>query len=176
MERGEAIVLIGFMGTGKSSIGRHLARRTSLPRYDTDEMVSARYGLRIAEIFVQFGESDFRGAETDALSQIPEQPVIVVTGGGIVLRSENVAILHRLGRIVNLAADEETLFARVSRRAARPLLQTANPRETLSAMLKQREPLYRAAADFTIDTSVLRHDEVADIILRQLQPLRLHFE
>ncbi len=172
MNRGEAIVLIGFMGSGKSSIGRHLAQRTKLPRYDTDEMISARFGLKIAEIFVRFGEEEFRAAETDALGQIPARPTIVVTGGGIVLRPENVEILRQLGIIVNLAADKETLYERVSRRATRPLLQTENPRATLSEMLRLREPLYREAADFAIDTSVLRHEEVSDAILKQVQELR----
>src|SRR3978361_2045614 len=105
-ERGEAIVLIGFMGSGKSSVGRELGARTGLPRYDTDEMISARYGLPILEIFAQHGEDAFRAAETEALGQMPASPAILVTGGGIVLRAENVRVLRELGLLVNLAADE----------------------------------------------------------------------
>ncbi len=172
MDRGEAIVLVGFMGTGKSSIGRHLAYRMKLPRYDTDEMVRARFGLKIAEIFARFGEAEFRAAETEALAQIPARPAILVTGGGIVLRQENVATLRMLGIVVRLAADEETLFERVSRRPTRPLLQTENPRATLSEMLRLREPLYHAAADFTVDTSTLGHEEVAQLILKQAENVR----
>ncbi len=173
-ERGEAIVLIGFMGSGKSSVGRELAARTGRPRYDTDEMVAARYGFSIAEIFAQHGEEAFRAAETEALAQVPERAAIVVTGGGIVLRAENVERLRRFGIIVHLAADEETLFERASRRQIRPLLQTENPRQTLSELLRVRAPLYQQAADVTIDTSELRQTDVADRILEQIAEVRLH--
>src|SRR6478736_2561863 len=109
-ERGQAIVLIGFMGSGKSSVGRELAIRMRWPRYDTDEMIAARYGLSIAEIFARHGEEAFRDAEAEALSQVPDRQLILVTGGGIVLRPENVARLKRFGPVVHLTADEETLF------------------------------------------------------------------
>jgi len=173
-ERGEAIVLIGFMGSGKSSVGRELAARMRWPRYDTDEMIVARYGLSIGEIFAQHGESAFRDAETEALSQVPDRQLILVTGGGIVLRPENVARLKRFGPIVHLTADEETLFERVSRRKTRPLLQTENPRETLSAMLRVRAPLYAQVAEFTVDTSKLRHEEVAHEIMERIAELDFH--
>ncbi|MCA1658815.1 MAG: shikimate kinase, partial [Verrucomicrobiaceae bacterium] len=100
---GQSIVLIGFMGTGKSSTGRVLARLTGLPRFDTDEMVSTRFGLPVPEIFARFGEEKFRDAETEALAQLAEgAPAIVVTGGGIVLRPENVKKLQALGPLVSL--------------------------------------------------------------------------
>ncbi len=173
-DRGAAIVLIGFMGSGKSSVGRELAVRTGLPRYDTDEMISARYGLPIAEIFAQHGEAAFRAAETDALGQVPRRQLILVTGGGIVLREENVRALREFGLLVNLTADEETLFERATRRKARPLLQTANPQATLSELFRIRQPLYEAAADLTIDTSALRHSEVADRVLQEVAETQRH--
>jgi shikimate kinase len=170
--RGQSIVLIGFMGAGKSSTGKALARKTGLPRFDTDEMVSTQFGLSVTEIFVQFGEEEFREAETKALEQLSEAaPAIIVTGGGIVLRPENVRMLRKLGKVVSLEADAETLFGRISRRATRPLLQTANPRETLVELLRVRGPLYRAAADVQLDTSRLTHDEVADAILKSIEEL-----
>lgn len=172
MKRGDAIVLIGFMGSGKSSVGRALATRTGLPRYDTDEMIAARYGLAISEIFTQHGEEAFRAAETEALTQLPERAAIIVTGGGVVLRAENVALLRRLGRIVHLLADEATLFERVSRSTTRPLLRTENPRSTVAEMLRRRAPLYEEAANFTIDTSDLPQAEVADLILKQIAGTR----
>jgi len=170
--RGHSIVLIGFMGAGKSSVGRALARRTGLPRFDTDEMVSARFDLPVSEIFARFGERKFRDAETEILREFSAtQAAIVVTGGGIVLRPENVTMLQALGNVVSLEADEETLFRRISRRATRPLLQTEDPRATMLELLRAREPLYREAADFRLDTSQLRHEEVADAILRRLEKL-----
>jgi shikimate kinase len=170
--RGQSIVLIGFMGAGKSSTGRALARKTGLLHFDTDEIVSKRFGLSVTEIFVQLGEEEFRDAETEALKQFSEAaPAIIVTGGGIVLRPENVKMLRELGRVVSLEADEETLFRRISRRATRPLLQTENPRATMVKLLRVRDPLYRAAADVQLDTSRLTHDEVADAILKSLEEL-----
>jgi shikimate kinase len=167
-ERGDAIVLIGFMGAGKSSIGRELAGRLAWPRYDTDEMVSERCRLSIAEIFAQRGEEKFREMEADAIERIPDERAIVVTGGGVVLRAENVQALRRLGTLVYLHADEATLFHRVSKNGTRPLLQTVDPRGTLTELLRLREPFYLEAADFSVDTSELRHAEVADAILEKL--------
>jgi shikimate kinase len=169
-ERGDAIVLIGFMGAGKSSVGRTLARMTGRPRFDTDEMVSARFGLTIPEIFETHGEEKFREAETEALRELADKEgAIIVTGGGIVLRPENVALLRKLGTIVNLEADEEILFRRISRRATRPLLRTENPRATLTELLAVRRPLYEAAADIQVNTSLLTHDQVASRILEALE-------
>jgi shikimate kinase len=169
-KRGHAIVLIGFMGAGKSSVGRTLARLTGRPRFDTDEMVSARFGLSISEIFERYGEEKFRKAESEAVEELSGEPdAIIVTGGGIVLGEKNVAQLRELGRIVYLSADEATLFARISRRQTRPLLQTPNPRATLKELLAVRLPLYRNAADVEVDTSRLTHDEVARSILSRVE-------
>jgi shikimate kinase len=169
-ERGNAIVLIGFMGAGKSSVGRTLARMTGLPRFDTDEMVVARFGLTIPKIFETYGEEKFRDAETEALRELAGKgQAILVTGGGIVLREENCALLRELGAIVYLSADEETLFARISRRSTRPLLRTENPRATLKELVASRLPLYRGAADVEVDTSGLSHDEVARRLLKSIE-------
>lgn len=171
-ERGEAIVLIGFMGTGKSSAGRALAARTSLPLYDTDRMVGERFGLSVRDIFARHGEEAFRTAEMEALAQVPARAAIVVTGGGMVLRAENVSMMRQLGTTVLLVADEATLFARLSRHPTRPLLQVENPRVAIGELLRAREPLYRKAADVTIDTSALTHGEVAETILKRIEETR----
>jgi shikimate kinase len=170
MERGQAIVLIGFMGAGKSSVGRTLARMTGLPRFDTDEMVAARYSLTISEIFERHGEAVFREAETEALRELTgKAQAIIVSGGGIVTRPENIDLLRALGTVIFLAADEQALFRRISRRTTRPLLRTENPRATVTALLEKRLPLYRDAADIEIDTSTLTHDEVANLILEKVE-------
>jgi shikimate kinase len=169
-ERGDAIVLIGFMGAGKSSVGRTLARMTGLPRFDTDEMVAARFGLPVSEIFETRGEEKFRDAETDALRELSGKAgAIITTGGGILLRSENADLVRQLGTVVHLEADEDTLFRRISRRTTRPLLRTENPRATVTELLRVRTPLYRAAADIQLDTSLLTHEEVAKKILNHLE-------
>jgi shikimate kinase len=171
-QRGDAIVLIGFMGAGKSSVGRTLARMTGLPRFDTDEMVATRFGLTISEIFEIHGEEKFRDAETEALRELSGKgEAIIVTGGGIVLRPGNVELLRALGTIIYLGADEGTLFKRISRRSTRPLLRTENPRTTVTELLRARLPLYRSAADIEVDTSALAHDEVAKLILEKIEQL-----
>jgi shikimate kinase len=161
-----------MMGAGKSSVGRLLQRRTGLALFDTDELVAAEFGLSIAEIFAQHGEEHFRDGETEVLRKLflPE-PIIVVTGGGIILREENVDLLKRLGTVVWLIADEATLFERAARRGERPLLKTENPRSTFAVLLRKREPLYAATADLKIDTSALTHDEIADEILHKMEAL-----
>ena len=163
-------MLIGMMGVGKSSVGRCLERRTGLARFDTDEMVSSKFELSIPEIFSKHGEERFREAETQALMELaPDGQAIIVTGGGIVLRPENADLLKRLGTVVWLEAEEATLFERASRRGNRPLLQTENPRKTLSEMLRARTPLYAKVADIRADTTRSTHDEVADLILAEIE-------
>jgi len=135
-------------------------------------MLAAEFGIPITEIFATQGEEKFRDAETNVLRKLaPDRPAIVVTGGGIVLRPENVDLLKQLGTVVWLRADEATLFERASRRNDRPLLQKENPRKVYSELFRQREPLYAAAADFNIDTSGKDHDEVAGAILREIENL-----
>src|SRR5215212_3157542 len=97
-KRGDAIVLVGFMGAGKSSVGRILARMTGLPRFDTDEIVATRFALTIAEIFEKHGQEKFREAETEALRELAGKgAAIIVTGGGMVLLPENRGLLRQLG-------------------------------------------------------------------------------
>jgi shikimate kinase len=169
-ERGNAIVLIGFMGAGKSSVGRALAQVTALPRFDTDEMIGRRFGMTIAQLFEKHGEEKFREAETEVLRELSGKgAAVIVTGGGMVLRPENRQLLRDLGNVVHLSADEETLFARISRRSTRPLLRTEDPRRTVAELLGARLPLYREVADTEVDTSSLTHEEVARRIVESIK-------
>ena len=164
-----SIVLIGMMGAGKSSVGRCLQRQTGLSGFDTDEMTASKLGLSIAEIFSKFGEEKFREIETQALRELdPAKAVIIGTGGGIVLRDENLDLLERLGTVVWLEAHEQTLFERASHRGNRPLLQTENPCATFAELLRTRTPLYAKVADIRIDTSSLNQDDVAEMILNKI--------
>ena len=164
-----SIVLIGMMGAGKSSVGTCLQRRTALVLFDTDDIVASKFGLSIPEIFSKHGEKKFREAETQALRQLSEtKRAIIVTGGGIVLRHENLQILKRLGITVWLYGNEEALFERASRSGNRPLLQVKSPRRSFARMLQARQPLYRGVADVRVDTSMLTDEEVALAILSKL--------
>lgn len=159
------------MGSGKSSVGRLIAPRVNFAMADTDHLVTQSTGMQITEIFKNHGEEYFRDRETAALESLQGNAGLVIsTGGGIVLRPRNVALLKELGFIAWLTASEEVLFERVSRNNKRPLVQTADPRETIHNLLIERAPLYESAAHFTIDTSGKSHEEVAEAII--LEALR----
>ena len=159
-----------MMGAGKSSVGCCLHRRTGFALHDTDAIVTANFGMPISEIFPKFGEQRFRQAETEVLRNLAAtEQAIIVTGGGIVVRNENVELLRGLGVIVWLDTDEETLFARASMKSDRPLLQTKHPREAFSQILGARMALYANVADIRIDTSALTDEEVAVAIMTKLR-------
>ena len=165
-----SIVLIGMMGAGKSSVGRALQRRTGLARFDMDELIEAKAGMTVPEIFAQKGEPWFRDLESTVLAEAPLQgPAIIVTGGGVVLRPGNVTALKQMGTVIWLDADAATLLERASQRGNRPLLQTADPQAAMAALLAIRLPLYTQAADIRIDTTRLTHEEATDVILAELQ-------
>ncbi len=164
-----AIALIGFMGTGKSAVGRELSRRIGWPRHDTDEMIRAQFGISIPDIFTRHGELAFRDAETALLKTLRRGIAgIVVTGGGIISRPENVQLLRGMGRIMWLDADEEVLWQRVSKHNTRPLLQTPDPRARFAELLRQRLPHYQSAADYRINTTSKSIAEVTDEIIALL--------
>ena len=166
----KSIVLIGMMGAGKTSVGRCLQRRTGLARIDTDEMIAAEFGIPIVQIFARHGEEKFREAEAKVLQKLArDRPAIITTGGGIILRPDNVDLLKKLGAVIWLTADEKTLFERASRRNERPLLQKEKPQTVFSELFAKREALYASAADLQIDTEGKSHDDVADAILAKLE-------
>ena len=154
------------MGAGKSAVGCCLQRRTGLALLDTDEIVSSKFRMSIPEIFTKHGENKFREAEAKALRALamPKQ-TIIVTGGGSVLQQENVALLRRMGVIVWLDGNEDTLFKRACRSRNRPLLQGKNPRRKFARILRVRRPLYAKIAHLRVDTSAFTCEEVAVAIL-----------
>jgi shikimate kinase len=161
-----ALSLIGFMGAGKSAVGRELSRRIGWPRHDTDEMIREQFGISIPDIFARHGEPAFRDAETALLKTLRRGIAgIVVTGGGIILRPENVQLLRGMGRIIWLDADEEVLWQRISKHNTRPLLQTPDPRARFAELLRQRLPHYQSAADYRINTTSNSIAQVTDEVI-----------
>jgi shikimate kinase len=170
--RNKSIVLIGMMGAGKSSVGRCLQLRTKLALVDIDDVVASHIGTSIPKIFSKYGEQVFREIETQALREIaPAKQTIIVTGGGIVVRKENMDLLKQLGIVVWLDCNEETLFERARRSGNRPLLRAENPREAFARMLQARLPLYVKIAQIRVDTSMLTDEEVAVAIVSKLRKL-----
>ncbi|MEG0722749.1 MAG: shikimate kinase [Akkermansia sp.] len=159
------IVLIGMMGCGKTTVGKELHRIMKIPFSDTDQMIEAQTAISIPDIFTQFGEDRFRDIETrilrNHLDKPHRSPLIISTGGGIVISPINRSILQQLGFVVWLNADINTLFNRVLHSGNRPLLQTAHPKEILAKLLEQRAPWYRETAHLSIDTSTLTVQEIA---------------
>ncbi len=158
------------MGSGKSSVGRRLAQELGWPRFDIDQMIAAALGMTIPEIFARWGEARFRDEEIAMLAKLEATtPAIIVTGGGIVLRAENVRRLRELGTVVWLTAARDVLQERLARTKKRPLLQTPDPVATIAQLLAEREKFYAAAADHTVDTSELDHAQVAQAVRRAIE-------
>jgi len=158
------IVLIGFMGTGKSSIGRRLAAKLHKTFIDTDREIENVTGLSIDQLFNRFGETRFRSEEELIVKKVSERrDCIIATGGGVVLNPDNVACLRQNGTVICLTASPQVIHQRVGRRN-RPLLKKDRSPERIEQMLRERDPFYRCA-DLTIDTTNFDPDDIIQKIM-----------
>lgn len=161
-QRRDNVILVGFMGTGKSSVGRKLAESLGFEFVDTDQVVVELARKTIPQIFEEDGEERFRDWESEALSRCAGKGrQVIATGGGIVTRECNHALLRQAGHVVWLKADPEVVLDRVSRNRNRPLLQTEDPLATIRELYASRVDLYRACADEEVNTSDLTLEETA---------------
>ncbi|HEX3014932.1 MAG TPA: shikimate kinase [Desulfobacteria bacterium] len=166
------IVLIGFMGTGKSSVGKKLAQRLGLRLIDTDTEIESSTGLTIPEIFQRDGVVRFRSEESLVVKKAASwRGVVISTGGGAVLNPENLAVLRRSGIIVTLTASPAVICARTIRKGNRPLLKDDNSPEKIQKLLAERDYAYRQG-DLIIDTSDKSLDEVVQTIIEFLEEKR----
>jgi len=162
--------LIGMMASGKSTVGDLAAARLGRPFYDTDDLVESDAHMSIADIFEQCGEAEFRARERKAVAGIAlESAGIVATGGGVVLDPVNVATMRASGVVVLLSVDPDVLASRVVDGGERPLL-SGGADEGIRAIARERDRMYRAAADTTIDASgtVLEVSEQVEAVCRGL--------
>ena len=165
------VLLVGFMGSGKSSVGRALASRFEAPFVDLDERISAEAGRSISEIFAEEGEAAFRDRESRALDALGgEPPSVVACGGGIVTRERNRERLARLGTVVYLEVAADDAVRRCGPDAGRPVLRERTPEE-VEALLRERSPLYDEVADVRVDTTGLTVSDVAERVVKALQDL-----
>jgi shikimate kinase len=163
------VFLVGPMGSGKSAVGRQLAQRLNLRFYDSDDEIEARTGVDIPYIFEREGEAGFRHREAEVIDELTsQQDVLVATGGGAVLDARSRERLRERGRVVYLRTSVDQQLARTRRSADRPLLNTPDPRGTLTRLYEQRSPLYDEVADITVDTDGRKVKTVVDQICRQL--------
>ena len=145
--------LVGMPGSGKSTVGRQLARRLGRPFFDSDHLIEQRIGCSIREYFAREGEAAFRDVEEQVLADLARGPTAVVaTGGGAVLREANRNALRAGGKVIYLRSSPEELYRRLRHDTHRPLLQVADPLARLKTLYSERDPLYREAAHFQIET------------------------
>jgi shikimate kinase len=172
MSRAENVFLIGPMGAGKSTIGRHLAELLGKEFQDSDHVIEARTGVSIPLIFEIEGEAGFRRRESAAIEELTGQRhVVLATGGGVVLAEENRRALSERGIVVYLYAPLETLVKRTQRDRNRPLLAGNDRRTKLEEIMAVREPLYRETADLVVNTGQRPAASVAREIVRKLNEL-----
>jgi len=165
-----ALVLIGMMGAGKSSIGRRIANKLNLPFVDADsEIEAAHAGMTIPEIFAKYGESYFRDGEVRVIARLLEGgPSVLATGGGAFMREETRQRIRDKGISMWLRADPDVIMRRVRRRSDRPLLQTDDPAATIQRLVDERYPVY-AQADMTVLSRDIPHERIVDECLQMLR-------
>ncbi|MBL8598323.1 MAG: shikimate kinase [Devosia sp.] len=170
---GRPIVLVGMMGAGKTTVGRRLAARLGRHFVDSDEEVERAAGMSIEDIFAAHGEADFRQGEVRVIARLlKDKDLVLGTGGGAFMNGETRTLVKECAVSVWMRADFELLFQRVQRRSNRPLLKTANPRQTLMDLIDRRYPTY-AEADVTVVSTDVPQDQVAsDVIDALLAHLR----
>lgn len=166
------VFLIGPMGAGKTTIGRHLATLLHKRFVDVDHEIERRTGVSIQVIFEIEGEAGFRQRESTLVGELSrDHDIVLATGGGAVLLEENRKVLKKRGIVVYLQADVETLVERTRRDRNRPLLQTEDPRGKIEELLRQREPIYRELADVVVDTGQRAPSSVARDIATRIKTL-----
>lgn len=157
------LILCGMMGSGKTTVGVKIAELTDRRWYDTDALIVEKYG-NISDIFARYGEGYFRELETNVVKKLSEQDGLVIsTGGGLVLKQENNALLQKTGKIIFLRASIGTLLGRLQADNTRPLLQGSSEslQERLERLMAERGPIYERVADYVVDVDDQTPEEIA---------------
>ncbi|WP_332823710.1 shikimate kinase [Ramlibacter sp.] len=164
------LTLVGMPGSGKSTVGRQLSRRLGLPFFDSDHLIEEHLGCTIKDFFAREGEAAFRDVEERVIRDAMQgPPSVVATGGGAVLREENRRQLRDTSKVIYLRSSPEELYRRLRHDRIRPLLQVADPLGKLRAMYAERDPLYREAAHFVIETGRPSIPTLVNMIVMQLE-------
>jgi shikimate kinase len=164
------ISLVGLPGSGKSTVGRQLARRLGLPFTDSDHAIEQRIGCSIGEFFEREGEPRFRDMEESVIRELAQAGSgVLATGGGAVLRAANREQLHRAGHVVYLRTTPEEVFRRLRHDRNRPLLQVDDPLQRLYKLFEERDPLYRETAQFIVETGRPSVATLVNMVMMQLE-------
>jgi shikimate kinase len=165
-----SLVLVGLPGSGKSTVGRSLARRLNLPFSDSDHAIEQRLGCSIREFFEREGEARFRDIEQQVLADLVSgDRRVLATGGGAVLREANRTLLRGAGHVLYLRSTPEELWRRLRHDTQRPLLQVIDPQARLRELYEQRDPLYRETAHFVVETGRPSVPTLVNMVLMQLE-------
>lgn len=172
----DLIFLVGMMGSGKTTVGKALARRLGRPFFDTDQEIVARSGVSIPTIFDIEGEAGFRRRESAVLAELARcREAVIATGGGAVLEADNRRLMRDSGTVVYLSVSVDHLHQRTARDASRPLLaRSTDRRATLEALLASRDPLYREVADCVVEGGAASATSLACRIAEMLDRPRAH--
>ena len=163
------LALVGLPGSGKSTVGRQLARRLGVPFTDSDHVIEQQLGCSIRSFFEREGEAAFRDVEEQVIADLCTHEGVLATGGGSVLRAANRERLRSSGHVVYLRSTPDDVFRRVRHDKGRPLLQVADPMQRLRELFAQRDPLYRETAHFVIETGRPSVPMLANKIMMQLE-------
>lgn len=175
MKQGQNLVLIGFMGSGKTSVGLKLSYRMRMPVEDTDKLIERREGRSINEIFADDGEEYFRQLETELLEELKAKSRgrIFSVGGGTPIRPENRALLKQLGTVIYLRVQPETVYERLKNDTSRPLLQCDDPLQRIRELLDYRKEAYEACADIVIDVDEMDMENILKVIVKETGKMKL---
>ncbi|MDO8733548.1 MAG: shikimate kinase [Elusimicrobiota bacterium] len=162
------IILTGFMATGKSEVGKELASLLEMEFIDTDDLIEEKLEMKISEIFAKKGEKHFRDLESEIAKEVGSwDNYVIATGGGIVLRQQNIDFLKKNGKIINLTTSVEKILERVSKNSVRPLLNVKDKKLEIEKLLAERKPYYEKC-DFSVDTTDTTPKEAAEKIVKKL--------
>jgi shikimate kinase len=166
------IFLVGPMGSGKSTIGRQLAKALKRPFFDSDKEIEKRTGVTISWIFEMEGEEGFRLREQQVIAELTaKQDIVLATGGGAVLKEENRSVLRSRGSVVYLCSSVEQLYRRTAKDKSRPLLQTDDPKKQIATLLAKRDPLYKSVADVVVRTAKQSIHKTVSNVIKKLESL-----
>ena len=164
------IILIGFMGTGKSTVSECLSRMYAMRIVEMDQVIAEREGMSIPEIFAAYGEEYFRNLETRLLVEAQsERNTVISCGGGAVLRERNVAEMKKNGKVVLLTASPQTIYERVKDSHNRPLLEKNKNVSYIEKLMEERKERYEAAADYLVPTDGRTGEEICREIMKKIQ-------
>nr|WP_027871868.1 shikimate kinase [[Eubacterium] cellulosolvens] len=165
----ENLYLIGFMGSGKSTVAKELQKKHGMELVEMDDRIAEEAGMSIPEIFETKGEAAFRSMETELLREIGRgENTVISCGGGVPMREENVRLMKESGKIVLLTAKPETILERVKNDVNRPLLKGRKNTEGIAGLMEQRRPAYEAASDFSVPVDGRSAAEIAEEILGRM--------